>query len=174
MSPDAAADATGADAQAPVRRLMPADLEACLALDRLALGGLWDSDQWQTELESDGRLCLGLEGPRGLEAMASGWLVVDELQIMVVAVHPDCRRRGRGRRVLRALLQKARQHGAQQATLEVAAGNTAALALYAALGFRSQGRRCRYYRNGEDALIKCLPLVEIAVTPPPPLGFSGE
>jgi ribosomal-protein-alanine N-acetyltransferase len=174
MSPDAAADATGADASAPARKLTPADLEACVALDRLALGGLWDRDQWQTELESDGRLCLGLDGPRGLEAMASGWLVVDELQIMVVAVHPDGRRRGRGRRVLKALLQEARQQGARQAALEVAAGNAAALALYAALGFRSLGRRCRYYRNGEDALIECLPLVEIAGTPPPPLGFSGE
>jgi ribosomal-protein-alanine N-acetyltransferase len=174
MSPDVAADATGADARTPVRRLTPADLDVCVALDRLALGGLWERDQWQTELESDGRLCLGLDGPRGLEAMASGWLVVDELQIMVVAVHPDGRRRGRGRRVLTALLQEARQQGARQAALEVAASNTAALALYAALGFRSQGRRCRYYRNGEDALIECLPLVEIAGTPPPALGFSGE
>jgi ribosomal-protein-alanine N-acetyltransferase len=174
MSPEAADDATGSDPLVPARRLTPADLDMCVALDRLALGGLWERDQWQIELESDGRLCLGLDGLRGLEAMASGWLVVDELQIMVVAVHPDGRRRGRGRRVLMALLQEARQQGAQEASLEVAAGNTAALALYAALGFRSRGRRCRYYRNGEDALIECLPLVEIAETPPAALGFSGE
>ncbi|MCP9883853.1 GNAT family N-acetyltransferase [Synechococcus sp. ATX 2A4] len=174
MSPEAAVDGTEADAQAPPRRLGPADLEACLSLDRLALGGLWDREQWQAELKTTGRLCLGLDGPGGLEAMASGWLVVDELQIMVVAVHPACRQRGRGQRLLRALLQEARQREAQRATLEVAAGNTAAQALYAALGFRTQGRRCRYYRTGEDALIQCLGLAGMVGTPPAPLGFSVE
>jgi [ribosomal protein S18]-alanine N-acetyltransferase len=174
MSPEAAAEGPAPDLQAPPRRLGPADLEGCLSLDRLALGGLWDRVQWQVELKTAGRLCLGLDGPLGLEALASGWLVVDELQIMVVAVHPACRRRGRGQRVLGALLQEARQRKAQQATLEVAAGNRAARALYAALGFRTQGRRCRYYRNGEDALIECLLLAGMAGTPPPPLGFSVE
>jgi ribosomal-protein-alanine N-acetyltransferase len=42
--------------------------------------------------------------------------------------------------------------------LEVAAQNTAARALYAALGFTETGRRPAYYEDGGDALILALAL----------------
>lgn len=87
-------------------------------------------------------------------ALACGWLVADELHITAVAVDPGHRRQGLGARVLRALLQQAARFGAQHATLEVSAANEAALALYAAAGFRSAGVRRAYYRNGDDALIQ--------------------
>ena len=87
-------------------------------------------------------------------AVACGWLVVDELHITVVAVDPDERRRGHGRCLLSALLQRARQDGAAHATLEVSDDNIAALALYNRLGFQTAGRREGYYRDGSDALIQ--------------------
>jgi ribosomal-protein-alanine N-acetyltransferase len=37
--------------------------------------------------------------------------------------------------------------------LEVATGNTAALALYRREGFVEVGRRCRYYADSSDALV---------------------
>jgi ribosomal-protein-alanine N-acetyltransferase len=97
---------------------------------------------------------MGLVVDQRLIAVACGWLVVDELQIGAVAVAPDHRRQGHGRRVLMALLQEARQHGASSATLEVSAANTAATALYASCGFGTEGVRRGYYRNGDDALIQ--------------------
>ncbi|PSB37186.1 GNAT family N-acetyltransferase [Aphanothece minutissima] len=134
--------------------LVPADAAACLALDRAALGGLWSLEQWRRELEEEGRPGLGLRRGADLLAMASGWLVVDELHITLVAVAPDQRRRGLGRRVLQALMAAGRERGARHATLEVAAGNGPGIALYEALGFRTAGIRHGYYRNGEDALIQ--------------------
>jgi ribosomal-protein-alanine N-acetyltransferase len=104
--------------------LGPDDLEACLELDRQALGGLWSATQWGTELEDPRRPCLGI----------------------------------RGSAALAALLREASAEGAQHATLEVAAGNIAAQALYAAAGFRTAGIRRAYYRNGDDALIQWLRL----------------
>jgi ribosomal-protein-alanine N-acetyltransferase len=97
---------------------------------------------------------MGLVVDQRLIAVACGWLVVDELQIGAVAVAPDHRRQGHGRRVLMALLQEARQHGASNATLEVSAANTAATSLYASCGFATEGVRRGYYRNGDDALIQ--------------------
>ncbi len=134
--------------------LVPADALDCLALDRAALGGLWNLEQWQRELEEEGRPGLGLRRGAELLAMASGWLVVDELHITLVAVAPDERRRGLGRRVLQELMATGRARGATRATLEVAAGNGPGIALYGALGFRTAGIRHGYYRNGEDALIQ--------------------
>jgi ribosomal-protein-alanine N-acetyltransferase len=145
---------------APLRQgdLEAAHLEACLALDQASLDGLWSRSQWQSELAEPRRPGVGLWQGETLVAMASGWLVVDELHITLVAVAPEQRRRGLGRRVLQGLLERARQQGARHATLEVAPTNTAAVGLYRGLGFQDAGLRRGYYRNGDDALIQWLRL----------------
>ncbi len=129
-------------------------LQACRALDQSALGGFWSEGQWAAELVDPRRPCLGLWQQDALVAAACGWLIVDELHITLVAVDPAHRRRGLGRRVIEALLGRAEVLGAERATLEVAADNAAAVGLYGALGFQTAGRRCRYYRDGRDALIQ--------------------
>jgi len=129
-------------------------LPACLALDQRALGGLWSEAQWRSELEDPCRPCWGLEQRGQLLALACGWLVVDELHITAVAVDPSHRRQGLGRRGLELLLEGAAAAGAAHATLEVAAGNGAALALYGRCGFSTAGVRRAYYRNGDDALVQ--------------------
>ncbi len=141
--------------QAP---LTAADWQACLALDRASLGGLWSTSQWDTELADLRRPGVGLWRGANLVAMACGWLVLDELHITLVAVTPGQRGQGLGARVLEALLEIARGQGAQHATLEVAPGNSAAVALYRRCGFRDAGLRRGYYRNGDDALIQWLRL----------------
>jgi ribosomal-protein-alanine N-acetyltransferase len=133
-------------------------LQAVVALDQRALGGLWSAAQWQVELADLRRPAVGLWLEQELIALASGWLVVDELHITAVAVDPGYRRQGLGRQVLQALLATGRQQGASRATLEVSASNDAALALYGRLGFTSAGVRRAYYRTGEDALIQWLKL----------------
>ena len=139
-------------------RLDSSWLAACLALDRRALDGFWSEAQWQRELAEPNRICLGLVNEAELRGFACGWLVVDELQITAVAVDPDHRQIGCGGRLLRALLTQAQQWGARRATLEVAADNAAARALYAAEGFTTAGCRSRYYSDGRDALIQWLEL----------------
>ena len=139
-------------------RLDPSWLAGCMALDRRALNGFWSEAQWQRELAEPGRICVGLVNEAELLGFACGWLVVDELHITALAVDPQYRQIGCGGRLLRALLQRAHQQGARQATLEVAADNAAALALYAAEGFMTTGCRSRYYSDGRDALIQWLEL----------------
>ncbi|MEI8250678.1 MAG: GNAT family N-acetyltransferase [Synechococcus sp. ELA057] len=134
--------------------LQSSDLSACLALDQRALGGLWNAEQWGCELEDPRRPGTGIRLEESLVAMASGWLVVDELHVTLVAVDPRHRRCGLGRAVLAELLARGRRMGAVRATLEVAAGNSAALHLYAGCGFETAGIRRGYYRSGEDALIQ--------------------
>jgi ribosomal-protein-alanine N-acetyltransferase len=145
--------------QGLIRLLRTADLADCLDLDRRAIGGLWSKDQWQLELAEENRPGLGIWQAAGLRAMACGWLILDELHITVVAVDPAFRRRGLGRGVLAGLLAHGQAAGARHATLEVAAPNGAARALYTAAGFQEAGIRRAYYRNGDDALIQWLKLV---------------
>lgn len=141
------------------QRLRPIHAEACHRLDRLCRPHGWNLQQWHQELEAQergdsGRFVLGvLHGSRPV-AVGSGWLILDELQILLVLVHPAQRRIGLARMVLGELMREGREKGASGATLEVAADNTAALGLYGSLGFRSTGRRRGYYRDGQDALIQ--------------------
>ena len=93
-----------------------------------------------------------------LIAVSCGWVVLDELQITVLAVDPEQRRRGLGRAVLQKLLVDASNAGVRQAILDVAEDNLAANSLYSSCGFRTIGRRASYYRDGKDALIQSLDL----------------
>tara|TARA_A200000159_G_scaffold65656_1_gene60764 strand:- start:112 stop:633 length:522 start_codon:yes stop_codon:yes gene_type:complete len=147
------------------RPLAACDLAACLALDQQALGGFWSQEQWLKELEHPQRLTVGRWDLKQCQllSLASGWLVAGELQVMLVAVQPNQQRRGLGRQVLQALLLRAQELDCSTASLEVAASNQAAINLYEALGFINCGQRSGYYRNGEDALLKCLDLKPIQV-----------
>ncbi len=71
--------------------------------------------------------------------------VVDEAELMLVAVLPAERGRGLGRRLVEGAMHKARQRGARKMFLEVRDGNASALHLYASLGFSAAGRRQNYY-----------------------------
>ncbi len=96
-------------------------------------------------------------GPDGREVLCASCayrVMLDEAEILDVAVHPDWRRRGLGRFLLRLTLRRAALAGARTVRLEVRAGNLAALRLYGSLGFAREGMRRGYYREPvEDAVL---------------------
>ncbi len=81
------------------------------------------------------------------------WFVLDEVHLGNLAVHPEHRRRGVGRSLLRHLIERAERGGASFISLEVRAGNRAAMSLYARHHFRPEGLRKGYYAGREDAVI---------------------
>ena len=89
------------------------------------------------------------------------WKVLDEMHINNLAVHPECRGQGVGRRLLVGTLHAASAMGVRRATLEVRRSNMAAQRLYAAAGFRVVGVREGYYSHPvEDALVLSTAVVE--------------
>lgn len=91
------------------------------------------------------------------EGLLVGRAVAGEAELLTIAVAPQARCRGLGAKLVTRFLYQARLRGAEEAFLEVAAGNTAALALYRTHGFADAGLRRGYYRHpdgrAEDALI---------------------
>lgn len=80
--------------------------------------------------------------------------VLDEADMMNIAVSPEARRRGVAQELVQRLVAGLKLRQVQCLALEVRASNEAAKALYAKLGFAQVGRRPNYYRNPkEDALI---------------------
>ncbi len=88
-------------------------------------------------------------------------VAADEAHILNVCMAPHRQGRGHGRRLLRALVQQARAHGASRLFLEVRPSNPNAIALYRAEGFSEIGRRPRYYpahAGREDAIVMAMEL----------------
>jgi len=82
------------------------------------------------------------------------WMVKDEAHITNLAVHPDYRNRGIGTKFMGILLEKAKNLGAKEATLEVRASNKAGQRLYEKWGFKKVRVRRGYYAyTGEDAIV---------------------
>jgi len=140
------------------RRMVAADLEEVMRVERLAFAHPWSTDLFKRELEHDWSTVLLAEEPRPDGVTLLGfvifWLVHDELHILNVAIDPPQRRRGVARALLHEVLRRGQAHGAVLATLEVRKSNVAALGLYTGLGFRSVGVRPNYYVDeGEDAVV---------------------
>jgi ribosomal-protein-alanine N-acetyltransferase len=77
--------------------------------------------------------------------------VVDELHLLSLAVAPARRRRGVGRALLEHAI--AGERDVRAVHLEVRADRPEARSFYDALGFVAVGRRPRYYRGREDAVL---------------------
>jgi ribosomal-protein-alanine N-acetyltransferase len=72
--------------------------------------------------------------------------VANESELLLLAVSPDHRRRGVGRRLLQDFLGRARSDGIDRVHLEVRDGNPA-IHMYRHAGFSPIGRRRNYYRG---------------------------
>lgn len=84
------------------------------------------------------------------------WSVVpaaQEAELLRIAVSPALRRQGFARRLLEDSERFLADQGIDTLYLEVRDSNLPAQALYESMGWRFQGLRKAYYRNGEDARI---------------------
>jgi [ribosomal protein S18]-alanine N-acetyltransferase len=131
------------------------DLKAVLAIEALVFPEPWSKTVFSAELAQ-----------RTGRAYRAGWLgqalvgyygmmyVDDEAHVTTLAVSPDRQRTGVGTALLHHGVSEARDRGVTQVSLEVAAGNERAQALYRRFGFAPVGVRKNYYqRSGEDAYV---------------------
>lgn len=111
----------------------------------------WRADEL-TALTSQGAL-IAADDDRGFALLS---LAVDEAELLAICTAPAARRSGLSARLLDACEAHAAAKGATTVFLEVAADNTAAIALYRKAHFTEIARRPRYYTRPTgrvDALI---------------------
>lgn len=149
------------------RPMGPADAEAVERLERACFEGVahtpWSAEQFLSELVEPAvpRSWWVAHDDGELVGFAGGMVVERDIEILDVAVAPEHRRAGIARKLLSHVSYDAQMLGCETASLEVEDGNTAARALYEALGFTRVGVRPGYYGHGVDAAIMKaeLPLV---------------
>ena len=143
-------------AEAFIRPIREEDVSQIHEIETLCFPMPWSEESILHDVKENvvARWLVMDDGEGRVLAYAGMWFVLDEAHVCNVAVHPDCRRMGYGKRIMEALMQLAMDNSMSMMTLEVRRSNLAAQNLYHACGFLDVGYRKRYYEdNKEDALI---------------------
>ena len=142
----------------PVER---GDLLSVYRIERTCFPQPWPFSAFESFLDEPGFLVAVDEG------IVVGYVVADVTpnygrdigHVKDLAVHPDARGHGLGRRLLARALGVVVAAGATVVKLEVRDSNDVARSLYRDVGFEPARRVPGYYEDGEDALVMVLDAV---------------
>jgi [ribosomal protein S18]-alanine N-acetyltransferase len=113
-------------------------------------GEAWTAAQCLSILAMPGsRLLIARQETQTVGFALSRW-VIDEEELLLIGVDPNCRRAGVGRNLINALLNNAKLSAHASIFLEVRNGNPAQN-FYHEMGFRPIGRRPGYYKGNDGS-----------------------
>ena len=141
-----------------IAAMTPLHLDRVMEIEQACFTAPWSKGTFYRELVSNpyANYIVALAG-EAVAGYAGTWLVLDESHITNIAVAPEWRRHGIGRKLMEELLRISLGQGARSITLEVRRSNVAAQNLYQSFGFVVAGVRRGYYTDdNEDALIMWL------------------
>lgn len=140
------------DHRLSIRPMREGDLDAVSLIESAVQRFPWRRQQFQDAIQA-GYQTWVLQAPPSDAIIAYGILmpVVDEVELLTLAVAAGWQGNRVGRRLLGWLQSRARAIGMQSMLLEVAAGNEAALNLYRRAGFERIGQRRGYYRAADGS-----------------------
>lgn len=134
--------------------MQPNHVAQIAALEKLCFSDPWSENSVASELENELSVWLVAEEAGNVLGYVGSQTVLDETDMMNIAVHPDARRQGIAVDLIQELISQLHARGSRCLKLEVRVSNVPAIALYERLGFERLGLRKNYYRNPkEDALI---------------------
>jgi ribosomal-protein-alanine N-acetyltransferase len=114
---------------------------------------VWSEAALAEALERDPSHFLVAEQEEEIAGFIVGREIVEEAEILNLAVKPEYRQRGIGRKLVEAMLEVFARDGVAKAFLEVRESNQGGIAFYRRLGFRETGRREHYYHQPEEAAL---------------------
>lgn len=155
------------------------DLDAITEMERVSFSDPWTRGMFASHLTTaDGNIFLVADDNGRIVGYAMSRTVIDESELLNIAVTAERRGQGIGTELLNAVIERCRRAGAFDMWLEVRTSNTGARALYASHGFVAVGLRKRYYHSPrEDAIVLRtdlrMPARNDSVTNPV-FGFTAE
>ena len=150
-----------------IRLMNIEDISDVHDLDQIAFTLPWPENSYHYELTQNQSSWLWVAEDKisdyksRIVGMICVWIIVDEVHIATIAVHPDTRHAGIGKKLVANALLTAHNLGAQSAYLEVRESNSIAQNMYKKFGFEIVGKRNGYYSdNHEDALMMNLERID--------------
>lgn len=138
-----------------IRPMIPEDVKSVMLIENACFTDPWTDQGFRDSLEEPSAHLLVMEDELSqVVGYACLYHAVDEGEIVNVAVRPDCRLRGYGAFLVRALICEGKKLGANRFFLEVRESNVSGRALYTSLRFIECGRRKGFYsKPKEDAIM---------------------
>ena len=124
-------------------------------------GEAWTASQCAGLLPLPGVWLSVARGAEGVMGFALARLVIDEAELLLLAVRHKCQGRGIGKMLLRHFEKVAARAGARRLHLEVREGNHA-FSIYADAGYALVARRSNYYRGRDGYCFDALTLAKAA------------
>lgn len=153
------------DRSLTIRPATTEDLDAVWAIETAVFAEeAWSRPMMAEELAGPHRSYLVLEDETGAVQGYAGLLAVGaEGDVQTIALAPEVRGAGHGRRLIEALIAQARDKRVRELFLEVRADNPVARSLYESLSFSEIGVRPRYYQPDDvDAIVMKLQIKDQA------------
>jgi [ribosomal protein S18]-alanine N-acetyltransferase len=124
-----------------IARAGESDIDALVTIHAESFDTGWTADVLRDFVEHD----LVLVAGDPVEGFVIVRAILDEAEIITLAVAPSARHRGIGQHLVEAALTQLQQRDVARIFLEVASDNVGAIALYTKAGFKLMGRRKGYY-----------------------------
>ena len=150
-------------ATAKIALMQPEDLVHVIEIERKSNSHPWTERNFNDAMTS-GYLSLVAREHGQVCAFAIARTLIDEAELLLIAVTPDERRQGVAALLWIEMVQRLRIAGATKIFLEVRSSNATARSFYASRGLTQIGVRKNYYPNGvhdsdrEDAILMQVPL----------------
>ncbi len=100
----------------------------------------WSADEIDTLMSSKHVFVVMVD-----DGFAMGRVIIDEVELLTIAVRPEAQGQGLGRALLLGFEETAYHRGACRGFLDVAEDNISARHLYRSSGWTESGRRRNYY-----------------------------
>ena len=137
-----------------IRRMEPCHLEQTAWLEKVCFSENWSYQLLEAGIHSLYDVYYVWEQESRILGYCCLRLLAGEGEIQRIAVLPEYRRLGIGRKMMEAMVNYATKNQAYAISLEVRESNFAARRLYESFGFAAEAVRRGYYHNRlEDALI---------------------
>ncbi len=111
------------------------DLEAVAELERLCFSVPWSFSVLEQGFSNGLDHYIVVEQYGNVAGYANFRIVAGEGEIERVAVHPEMRRQGFGRKLMERMVEYAKSQGVEDMTLDVRVNNEKAINLYESCGF---------------------------------------
>ena len=125
------------------------DLTALADIHAASFSHPWSDGELEKMFSNETYQCLVAHPPKTSKSKPAGFVfvrsIVEEAEIITIAIKPSARRKGIARRLMQAVIRNLEYDRKEKLFLEVDETNLAAIRLYKSLGFVKVGEREGYY-----------------------------
>lgn len=133
------------------------DLDEVLSIEASGSLAPWSKNMFLGEMRNASAFCFVIKKEDGSEQPVMGFIcfrnTAEESELLKICVHPDHRRLGVGKKLMKFYIDFSGLRGIKTFYLEVYPSNHSAIHLYRLFSYQPSGMRRKFYQGKFDALL---------------------